>query len=690
MVILYGYQPAVAGEFVNVEPSSPNVSVFLGYISDSDVAGNLFITTIANTSGAGTAGDATQLVENVRKATAGTIDAGEVVYEVGYNVGLDVATVELAQADATGTMPGLGIADGTFSNVLTGHIVTSGRLGGVDTSGFAVADDLYVDPTTPGALTNVKPTDTDLIQKVAIVLLSHATKGVIIVVGAGRSNDIPNFSATDKYWYGDGTGTAVEGDITAFGRSLIDDAAAVNGRATLGLVIGTDVQAHDAQLDDIAALAVTDSNFIVGDGANWVAETGATARTSLGLGTGDSPQFTGIEVGHATDTTVTRASAGDLNVEGNIVYRAGGTDVAVADGGTGSGTAGGARTNLGLVIGTDVQAYDVQLADIAALAVTDSNFIVGDGANWVAETGATARTSLGLAIGTDVQAYDAQLADIAALAVTDSNFIVGDGANWVAETGATARTSLGLGTGDSPQFTGIEVGHATDTTVTRASAGDLNVEGNIVYRAGGTDVAVADGGTGSGTAGGARTNLGLVIGMDVQAYDAQLADIAALAVTDSNFIVGDGANWVAETGATARTSLGLAIGTDVQAYDADLTAYDIGFNAGYTALMAAEDLTVRTYGEMVATRSFSITGEQGYLETQATGSVCIVDVEKNGTTVYATLPQFAISTSTLTAGVLKTDGTEDFTDGDRLTFKVTQIGSTIAGGRMRFTVKGDV
>lgn len=56
----------------------------------------------------------------------------------------------------------------------------------------------------------------------------------------------------------------------------------------------------------------------------------------------------GIEVGNASDTTLARSSAGNLSVEGNALYRVGGTYVAVADGGTGSSTASGARTNLGL------------------------------------------------------------------------------------------------------------------------------------------------------------------------------------------------------------------------------------------------------------------------------------------------------------------------------------------------------
>jgi hypothetical protein len=168
----------------------------------------------------------------------------------------------------------------------------------------------------------------------------------------------------------------------------------------------------------------------------------------------------------------------------------------VSLGGTGAASASAARTALGLAIGSDVQAYDADLAAISELTPGDGSFIVGTGSAFVTESGATARTSLGLAIGTDVQAYDAQLADLAGLAVTDGGMVVGNGSNFVLESGATLRTSIGVGTGDSPQLTGIELGHASDTTITRASAGDIAVEGNTVYRASGTDVAVADGGTG--------------------------------------------------------------------------------------------------------------------------------------------------------------------------------------------------
>lgn len=56
------------------------------------------------------------------------------------------------------------------------------------------------------------------------------------------------------------------------------------------------------RLDEIEALAVTDSNLIVGNGSSWVAESGATLRTSLGLGTGNTPDFTGVTFGGAGTT----------------------------------------------------------------------------------------------------------------------------------------------------------------------------------------------------------------------------------------------------------------------------------------------------------------------------------------------------------------------------------------------------
>ena len=106
-------------------------------------------------------------------------------------------------------------------------------------------------------------------------------------------------------------------------------------------------------------------------------------------------------------------------------------------------------------------------------------------------TGATTLTDGGVLLGNGSGAL------VAMSVLADGELIVGDGTtDPVAESGATLRTSIGVGTGDSPQFTGIELSHATANTLT-ASGGVLSIEGNAVYSAGGTDVPVADGGTGA-------------------------------------------------------------------------------------------------------------------------------------------------------------------------------------------------
>ena len=147
-------------------------------------------------------------------------------------------------------------------------------------------------------------------------------------------------------------------------------------RSDLGLEIGTDVQAYDADLTAIAGLACTNSNFIVGNGSTWVAESGSTARTSLGLGTAAT-----LNVGIG-NTCVLQA---DSTVSDNDFLRINGTKV---EGRTASnvycdlGLGSIATCNDGDYLPIDGRADDSALLD----GIDSSQFLRSDTADTASET----------------------------------------------------------------------------------------------------------------------------------------------------------------------------------------------------------------------------------------------------------------------------------------------------------------
>lgn len=164
-----------------------------------------------------------------------------------------------------------------------------------------------------------------------------------------------------------------------------------------------------------------------------------------------------------TNKTLTSPVVNTPTISGGSI--SGITDLSVADGGTGSSTAAGARTNLGLVIGTDVQAYDADLTTLGGLSKTDGNFIVGNGSTWVAESGSTARSSLGLGSIATQASNSVSITGGSISGITD--LVVADGGTG-ASTAANARTNLGLviGTDVAPVVSPALTGTPTAPTAT--------------------------------------------------------------------------------------------------------------------------------------------------------------------------------------------------------------------------------
>jgi len=90
--------------------------------------------------------------------------------------------------------------------------------------------------------------------------------------------------------------------------------------------VGTELSKTEWEATDThEADGQTANDMLYFNGTYWIRATPATIRGLLSIDTDDIPQYAGIELGHASDTTLTRSAAGVLAVEGTDLLQADGS-----------------------------------------------------------------------------------------------------------------------------------------------------------------------------------------------------------------------------------------------------------------------------------------------------------------------------------------------------------------------------
>ena len=145
--------------------------------------------------------DANDLIVTVKNTGGVPIVKGHVLHATG--VTGENINVELADNSNSANMPGFAIANEAIGTNATGQAIISGKIIGVNTGGLTAGTNVYVNAS--GGFTGTKPTGSALIQNIGVVGKVNASEGELVVLGSGRSNDLPNI-LNGYAWVGDSNG----------------------------------------------------------------------------------------------------------------------------------------------------------------------------------------------------------------------------------------------------------------------------------------------------------------------------------------------------------------------------------------------------------------------------------------------------------------------------------------------------
>ena len=137
------------------------------------------------------------------------ISKGDPLYIVSWNNGTSTAVVGKADASDSAKMPCVGLAQENLTTGENGEMMVVGLMDQIDVNAIPssgpnplVNDIIYV--ASGGGLTSIKPTGTNLIQNIAIVVNASA-QGTLQITAIGRTNDLPNLPE-GSIWLGDSNG----------------------------------------------------------------------------------------------------------------------------------------------------------------------------------------------------------------------------------------------------------------------------------------------------------------------------------------------------------------------------------------------------------------------------------------------------------------------------------------------------